>query len=80
MQQLTMPTKINNEEYLTAQEAADLLGYSRQWFIEVVAPREHLRVYRWGAKKRGKLYKKAELEPLIGIRPVEDEPGEDGNG
>ncbi len=75
--QYTMTEIMNGEEYLTAQEAADLLDYSRQWFIERVAPRYHLKTYQKGVKKYPLLYKKSDIDALIGVHPREKESGED---
>lgn len=65
---------IGNEEFLTTEEAAKFLNYkSRSWFENVIVPKYNLKVYYQGLKKRPKLYKKADLEPLAGPHLMEEE-------
>jgi predicted DNA-binding transcriptional regulator AlpA len=71
---LQMPTKMGNEEYLTSDEAAKMLGYSRTWFDTHIVDRYHLKKYRQGVRKRPILYKKSDVEALTGIRPMEEPP------
>lgn len=71
---LQMPTKIGNEEFLTADEAAKALGYSRSWFDTHIVPKYHLVKYQKGLKKKPILYKEADIKALAGIRPMEEPP------
>ncbi len=68
---------MNGEEYLTAEEARSLLGVKAATLYAYVS-RGVLSSYRQGMKKQ-RLYKKSQIESLIGLRPggKADEPGTD---
>src|SRR5579862_546262 len=58
---------MNGEEYLTAEEARSLLGVKAATLYAYVS-RGVLSSYRQGMKKQ-RLYKKSQVESLIGLRP-----------
>ena len=59
-------------EYLTAHEAAELLGVKPATLYAYVS-RGIVRSYRRGLK-RARLYRRAELEELVRLRPSEGRP------
>lgn len=69
---MPVPTEMNNEIYLTSAEAAELLGYTREWFSKAIAPKYNLKRYQKGIRPHPVLYKKSEVEALLGIRPADD--------
>jgi citrate synthase len=58
---------MNGEEYLTAEEARSLLGVKATTLYAYVS-RGLLSSYRQGIKRQ-RLYKKSQVESLIGLRP-----------
>jgi excisionase family DNA binding protein len=58
---------MNGEEYLTAEEARGLLGVKAATLYAYVS-RGLLSSYRQGIKRQ-RLYKKSQVEALIGLRP-----------
>ena len=58
---------MNGEEYLTAEEARSLLGVKASTLYAYVS-RGVLSSYRQGMKRQ-RLYKKSQIESLIGFRP-----------
>jgi excisionase family DNA binding protein len=58
---------MEGEEYLTAEEARSLLGVKAATLYAYVS-RGLLASYRQGIKRQ-RLYKKSEIEALIGLRP-----------
>ncbi len=73
---------MDGEEYLTAEEARGLLGVKAATLYAYVS-RGLLDSYRQGMKRQ-RLYKKSEIESLIGLRPggrstptSKDDAGED---
>ena len=58
---------MDGEEYLTAEEARSLLGVKAATLYAYVS-RGVLASYRQGIKRQ-RLYKKSEIESLIGLRP-----------
>ena len=58
---------MNGEEYLTAEEARSLLGVKAATLYAYVS-RGLLSSYRQGMKRQ-RLYKKSQIESLIGFRP-----------
>ncbi|HEY7347453.1 MAG TPA: helix-turn-helix domain-containing protein [Ktedonobacterales bacterium] len=67
---------MNGEEYLTAEEARGVLGVKAATLYAYVS-RGLLASYRQGIKRQ-RLYKKSQVEALIGLRPGSkaDEPVE----
>src|SRR5262245_36776490 len=66
---------LNGEEYLTGEEAAQLLGVKRATLYAYVS-RGVLRSYRQGIKRQ-RLYRRADLEALLRLSPgttERDEP------
>ncbi|HEY7356234.1 MAG TPA: helix-turn-helix domain-containing protein [Ktedonobacterales bacterium] len=66
---------MNGEEYLTAEEARSLLGVKAATLYAYVS-RGLLSSYRQGIKRQ-RLYKKSQIESLIGLREAgkTDAPG-----
>jgi citrate synthase len=58
---------MNGEEYLTAEEARSLLGVKAATLYAYVS-RGLLSSYRQGMKRQ-RLYKKSQIEALIGLQP-----------
>lgn len=58
---------MDGEEYLTAEEARSLLGVKAATLYAYVS-RGLLASYRQGIKRQ-RLYRKSEIESLIGLRP-----------
>ncbi|HLV99719.1 MAG TPA: helix-turn-helix domain-containing protein [Ktedonobacterales bacterium] len=58
---------MNGEEYLTAEEARSLLGVKAATLYAYVS-RGLLSSYRQGMKRQ-RLYKKSQIESLIGLKP-----------
>jgi excisionase family DNA binding protein len=58
--------RIEGEEFLTADEAAGLLGVKVRT-LYAYASRGRLRSYREGRRRR-RLYRKSEVEALLGLR------------
>jgi excisionase family DNA binding protein len=58
---------IEGEEYLTGDEAAGLLGVKRETLYAYVS-RGLLKSYRQGIKRQ-RLYRRAEIEPLLRLAP-----------
>ena len=58
---------MDGEEYLTAEEARSLLGVKAATLYAYVS-RGVLESYRQGMKRQ-RLYKKSQIESLIGLRP-----------
>lgn len=58
---------IEGEEYLTGDEAASLLGVKRETLYAYVS-RGLLKSYRQGIKRQ-RLYRRAEIEPLLRLAP-----------
>ena len=58
---------MNEEEYLTAEEARGLLGVKAATLYAYVS-RGLLASYRQGIKRQ-RLYKKSQVEALLGLRP-----------
>ena len=75
--------ELNGENYLDGQEACHLLGIKLSTLYTYVS-RGVLKSYKQGIKRQ-RLYKKAELEALIELRPsnepspVDEEQGDDDN-
>jgi excisionase family DNA binding protein len=71
---------MDGEEYLTAEEARGLLGVKAATLYAYVS-RGVLASYRQGIKRQ-RLYKKSEIDLLIGLRPggKTDEPSERDTG
>jgi excisionase family DNA binding protein len=72
---------MNGEEYLTAEEARSLLGVKAATLYAYVS-RGLLSSYRQGIKRQ-RLYKKSQIESLLGLREAgkadaRDDAGEDG--
>lgn len=63
-----MTTKINNEEYLTAAEAAKFLGVSAATFTKFQTV-YHLGYMTRPGMGRRKYFKKKDLEPLMQFQP-----------
>ena len=62
---------IDGEEYLTAEEAARLWGVKPATFYAYVS-RGRIRSYRQGMKRR-RLYRRADVEALLALRPAAHE-------
>ena len=58
---------IDGEEYLTGDEAAGLLGVTRETLYAYVS-RGTLKSYRQGIKRQ-RLYRRAEIEALLRLAP-----------
>lgn len=69
-----MMVKINNEEYLTAAEAARFLGVSPTTFVKL-QKENHLRYMTRRGLGNKKFFKQKDLEPFLEFKPGE----EDGN-
>lgn len=68
--------ELNGETYLNGNEACSLLGVKASTLYAYVS-RGILRSYRQGIKRQ-RLYKRAEIESLLRLRPSADnEPGDD---
>jgi len=67
-----MMVKINNEEYLTAAEAAKYLGVSPTTFNKFQKEYDLKYMTRRGLGNK-KFFKKKDLEPLLEFKPGEDE-------
>ncbi len=63
---------LDGEEYLTVEEAADLLGVKRATLYAYVS-RGLLRSYRQGIKRQ-RLYRRSEVESLVRIAPSAGRP------
>lgn len=63
------------QEYLTMEEACELLGVKPGTLYTYVS-RGVLRSYRQGIRRQ-RLYRRRELEQLLAVRPVGDEPEAD---
>lgn len=59
-----------NEEYLTAAEACELLGVQQATLYAYVS-RGLLKSYKQGIRRQ-RLYKRSEIDNLLAIRPDED--------
>jgi citrate synthase len=59
--------RIDGEEFLTAQEAADLLGV-KVTTLYAYASRGRVRSYRRGRARR-RLYRRAELDAMLELHP-----------
>ncbi|MDI3339145.1 MAG: helix-turn-helix domain-containing protein [Sphaerobacter sp.] len=66
---------IDGIEYLTASEAAELLGV-KVTTVYAYASRGRIRSYRRGIK-RERLYRRAEIEALLRLRPSDRENAAD---
>jgi excisionase family DNA binding protein len=64
------------EEYLTMQEAARLLGISRQTLWRLVRAGK-LQTYQSEINRRVKLVKRTDVESLKRPRPIEDAEGKE---
>lgn len=64
--------ELNGENYLDGQEASHLLGVKLSTLYTYVS-RGVLRSYKQGIKRQ-RLYKQAELEALLHLRPSEETP------
>jgi citrate synthase len=65
--------RVDGEEYLTGDEAANLLGVKRETLYAYVS-RGLLKSYRQGIKRQ-RLYRRAEIEALLRLAPSSpDEP------
>ena len=64
--------ELNGENYLDGHEASHLLGVKLSTLYTYVS-RGVLRSYKQGIKRQ-RLYKQAELEALLHLRPSEDVP------
>ena len=72
---------MNGEEYLTAEEARSLLGVKAATLYAYVS-RGLLSSYRQGMKRQ-RLYKKSQIESLIGLKPggkADESSGRTGSG
>jgi len=70
---------LGGEEYLTGEEAAQLLGVKRATLYAYVS-RGVLRSYRQGIKRQ-RLYRRAEVEELLRLSPgARGDAEEDGAG
>jgi citrate synthase len=69
---------LNGEEYLTGEEAAEILGVKRATLYAYVS-RGVLRSYRQGIKRQ-RLYRRADLEALVQLSPGAEvgSPGQPG--
>lgn len=68
---------MDGEDYLTVEEACELLGVKRATLYSYVT-RRRLRSYKQGIRRQ-RLYRRADLEALLAIRPAdEDEPNTSG--
>ncbi|MCS7049987.1 MAG: helix-turn-helix domain-containing protein [Thermomicrobium sp.] len=63
--------EIDGEEYLTASEAAALLGVKRET-LYAYASRGRLRSYRRGIR-RERLYRRSDIEALLRLEPASGE-------
>jgi len=68
--------ELNGENYLDGHEASHLLGVKLSTLYSYVS-RGVLRSYKQGIKRQ-RLYKKAEIDALLEIRPSDDLPSFDG--
>ena len=64
--------ELNGENYLDGHEASHLLGVKLSTLYTYVS-RGIVRSYKQGIKRQ-RLYKQAELEALLHLRPSEDTP------
>lgn len=69
---------MNGEEYLTAEEARSLLGVKAATLYAYVS-RGLLSSYRQGIKRQ-RLYKKSQIESLIGLREAGKADARDDTG
>jgi excisionase family DNA binding protein len=62
------------DEYLTVQQAAELMGVSR-WTLWRRIRAGELRAYEAGIDRRVRLVKRADVEALMRPRPIEIDEG-----
>lgn len=76
-----MPVTINNEVYITQQEARDLLGGISDNALRKAVRKEGIQRYKRPFAPNIKYYKKSDIERMAQMQPVienEDEDEEEG--